>query len=118
MSASAMHRCASLALAALLATACFTTAGCGKKGAGPLGSNLPACDAADVQEGAQNVAAETLKIPFSLSSFREVEAETTERKRTCRVRATHKGSGASIWMKFSVERVSPKELTIVFAPIE
>jgi len=116
VSARAMHRCALLPTAALLALSASFASGC--KGPNSPSADLPACDAADVQVGAQEVAAETLKIPFSLSSFREVEAESVARKRTCRVRATHKGSGASIYMKFTVERVSPKELTIVFAPIE
>ncbi len=87
---------------------------------------LPACDAFDVQEAARKAAAETVKIPFTLSSFAEVETASTGTRRACRVRAKHSASGASLWMRFTLERRPAKpgkkgtaheELAVVFAPL-
>ncbi len=99
------------------------TAGCGRQ---PDPNAPPACDAPEVQEVARKVAAETVKIPFTLSSFSEIEAESAATRRSCRVRAKHAASGATLWLRFTLERRPAKrdknksanaELAVVFAPI-
>jgi hypothetical protein len=89
---------------------------------------LPTCDAPEVQELARDAATQAVKIPFTLSSFTEVPAESTPARRQCRVRAKHAASGASIWMRFTLARRPVKkkdkaeppqqELAVVFAPVE
>jgi hypothetical protein len=97
---------------------------CGCHGAAH-GNGVPPCDAPEVQEAAQAAAAQAVKIPFALSSFTEVTAESTDTKRQCRVRAKHAASGAAIWMKFTVAKREGKpgkppadDLAVAFAPIE
>jgi hypothetical protein len=99
-------------------------AGCGKQ---ERASGLPPCDAPEVQEVAQKAAAEAVKVPFKLSTFSEVQADSTDATRACRVRAKHAASGAAIWMRFTLARRPVKEpkkgqpseeLAVVFAPIE
>jgi hypothetical protein len=99
-------------------------AGCTKQ---ESANALPRCDAPEVQELAQQAAADAVKIPFALSTFSEVASDSTDQKRACRVRAKHAASGAAIWLRFTLARrpvKAPKkgepseELAVVFAPIE
>jgi hypothetical protein len=105
-------------------TVCWVLTGCAER---EDVSGLPQCAAPEVQQRAQQAAAESVKVPFKLSTFSEVAAESTAAKRACRVRAKHAASGAAIWMRFTLSRrlvKAPKkgqpaeELAVVFAPIE